>query len=60
MSVLVRDWSDLSRIRASAIADAVMSTPPINLEQWLEPFRANAERVHALLAAEPTAALKVT
>ena len=39
LSVLVRDWSDLSRVRTSAIADAVMCTNPSSLEAWLAPLR---------------------
>ena len=53
----VRDWSDLSRVKASAIADAVMSTPPLPLDSWLARFRhaKGFERLDALLAAAPAA-----
>ena len=53
----MRDWSDLSRVKASAIADAVMSTPPLPLDSWLARFRhaKGFERLDALLAAAPAA-----
>jgi len=48
---LVRDWSDLSLTKPSAIADAVMCTPPTPLEEWLAAFKAaaTAERIGAVL-----------
>eukprot|EP00964_Phaeocystis_antarctica_P026710 scaffold15046_cov72-Phaeocystis_antarctica.AAC.2 len=48
---LVRDWSDLSLTKPSAIADAVMCTPPTLLEEWLAAFKAaaTAERIGAVL-----------
>lgn len=48
--VLVRDWSDLSRVKASAISDAVMSTPPADLRAWLARYKVpgNVDRVRAL------------
>ena len=51
--VLVRDWSDLSNTKPSAIADAIMCTPPVPTEEWLSRFNAagNEERVRVLLEA---------
>lgn len=53
LMVLVRDWSDLTRIKASAITDAVMSTPPVPLEQWLSSSlsAANVAKAEAIIAA---------
>lgn len=53
LMVLVRDWSDLTRVKASAIADAVMSTPPVPLEQWLSSSlsAANVTKAEAIIAA---------
>lgn len=53
LMVLVRDWSDLTRVKVSAIADAVMSTPPVPLEQWLSSSlsAANIAKAEAIIAA---------
>ena len=47
----MRDWSDLTLTKPSAIADAVMCTPPTPLETWLAGFKAaaTAERTGSLL-----------
>lgn len=51
---LVRGWSDLTQVKPTAIADAVMCTDPTNFEQWIAPCRdeAIAERVAAILQSE--------
>mmetsp|Transcript_14443 Transcript_14443/g.33028 ORF Transcript_14443/g.33028 Transcript_14443/m.33028 type:complete len:256 (-) Transcript_14443:72-839(-) len=48
---LVRDWSDLSKVRPTGVVDAVMSTPPVELGAWLEPMKQGgfAEGVAAIL-----------
>ena len=48
---LVRNWSDLSAVRPTAIGDAVLCTEPVDFNGWMEPLRVegNAERVTELL-----------
>ena len=48
---LVRNWSDLSTVKPTAIADAVMCTDPTDLDGYMEPFRAEHmdTRIAALL-----------
>ena len=50
---LVRNWSDLSKVRPTAIGDAVLCTEPSDFNSWMETYRAegNAERVAELLRA---------
>jgi len=54
---LVRDWSDLSKVKPTAIGDAVMCTDPVDYSAWYAPFKAEgvASRIAALLqaSAEP-------
>lgn len=38
LMTLVRDWSDLSNVKPTAIADAVMCTDPVDLGRWIAPF----------------------
>ena len=49
--VLVRDWSDLSKVKPTAIGDAVMCTDPTDFDAWYAPFQAEGldARVTALL-----------
>ena len=49
--VLVRDWSDLSRVKPSTVADAVYCTDPTSFDAWLAPFKADGmgARIEALL-----------
>jgi len=53
--VLVRDWSDLSRVSGKVLADAVMCTDPCDFEAWLSPYKAKAgrDRVTGLLQTMP-------
>lgn len=51
LATLVRDWSDLSTVRPTAIVDAIMCTEPHDAAMWLAPFYADgfSERVAAIL-----------
>ena len=40
---LVRDWSDLTKVKPTAIGDAVLCTDPVDLTSWFAPYRANRE-----------------
>ena len=62
LMILVRDWSDLSKVKPTEIGDAVMCTDPARggLEAWIAPFRASgvAERLAALLEDVDPSAMK--
>lgn len=49
--VLVRDWSDLSRVKLATISDAVFCTDPTSFDAWIGPWKAETvdARVEALL-----------
>ena len=51
LMTLVRDWSDLQKVKPTAVIDAVMCTEPIEFDGWYASFEAEgvAERVDALL-----------
>jgi deoxyadenosine/deoxycytidine kinase len=51
LMTLVRDWSDLSTVKPTAIVDAVMCTEPTDFEQWMMPYLAAgfAERAAAII-----------
>ena len=51
MLVLVRDWSDLSRVKLATISDAVFCTDPTSFDAWIGPWKAETvdARVEALL-----------
>ena len=61
---LVRDWSgtEMGSVKATAIADAVACTDPIDFAHWLAPFPAAAdpERVATLVAHDEAAASDIT
>jgi hypothetical protein len=59
MLTLVRDWSDVTKIKASAIADAVMCTEPTDFSSWLQPFASSdgSARSQALIENQKTLAL---
>ena len=44
--VLVRDWSDPTRVKPSVVADAVMCSEPTDLTEWLAPFKLAATNEH--------------
>jgi hypothetical protein len=48
---LVRDWSDLSRVKLATISDAVFCTDPTSFDAWIGPWKAETvdARVEALL-----------
>lgn len=52
LQTLVRNWSDLSKVRPTAIADAVLCTEPVDFAAWIAPFEAEgvSARMDALLA----------
>lgn len=49
--VLVRDWSDLSRVKLATISDAVFCTDPTSFDAWIGPWKAETvdARVEVLL-----------
>lgn len=50
LMTLVRNWSDLSKVKPTAIVDAVYCTEPTDFDSWFEPFETRnlAERTFAL------------
>ena len=46
LMVLVRDWSDLSNVKAKVVADAVMCTEPIDFSAWIAPYQAEGNDAH--------------
>jgi deoxyguanosine kinase len=50
LMTLVRDWSDLTKVKPTAIVDAIMCTEPIDFDAWYRAFEdGTAERAAALV-----------